>query len=1270
MAGLQFSSGIDRGFERDLTRMNSKLNLLSKNVQSQGKVMDNTFKTVARSVGGLVSVMAVGAAGKELFTFTKDLETALTEVSTISQAVTEDFEGYKDALVELSTESAVSAKSLTDAYYDIVSAGYDGAQGLELLAAAEKASTAGFVEVGTAADGLTTVLNAWGKSASEATAVSDIFFKTVEKGKTTFPELGSNIAQVAPVAASLGVSFEEVSAAAATLTKSGTPTAQAFTQIRASLLAVNEVLGDGWADAYTFQEALAEVRDRAKGSTNELKNMLGRVEAVNAVLGLTGKNASVAASDLAAMNNSLNATAIAAEKVTASTDYQIKNLKNNILAALEPLGSEATKIIGDLAKNLSAAFDSGQVQKYAAILLQLGKVFLAYKVATIAQNQVDKLRKNILIKNIAIQEQMRLEYALSGKTVSKSALRMSVANKTLARSFKELTTAFKANPLGFLATGLMLVLPLIERFRNKTKEATIDQDEFNRSLAETKALLAGFSEIEKTQDILGLLSKEQLEEQKKRIEQQLKREKDNNRIRLEDTKELLKNDIELSELSAKLKDEKIQDVLKASILRQYKRRQEQIVSELQLEQNGANERIRGLNKYYKEVDAAIGNKSDEGTKDISKTNEEQRLDNLKELELGYQEYLNFINSTYSDELEFDKIKQSKLLKADLEYLKEKRKLTKEQLDKIKIDSLIIAKKQKLEELSIKEETTGDVLRNLDIEHQKKINQLTEQYGKEKDAQQKLHDDLIKEDIRYYTEKAKLTDDELEQEVLKYKILQKELQLGEKAASETGDKKDEKITAQDFTGINEAFSATGDNLTNQLANLSTNVVSAFETLNSESSTTADNISGIISLIIAAGNIIKDVVSNAYTKESDDLSDVNNEISKRIDAESTINRLVRERIDLELNSSAFLDANYKDRYTLALQTLNDSESIIADSVDALSKNLVLTATGKGESWLGINETAEDYSFTLDQIINKSDTLSGIELGGTISNILDPADVFGGAASAEAYEDALNKVETAFNSTLKAMGKTAADMANFSRDEWVEFYTILDEGGYIADQGTKALVDGMKEAQEEYLNALEEMKNIISTIAGDLGSALGDSIVDAVANGTDALDEFEKSLNKVFIEMAKAEMNALFFQGIFDTLQEEMRLSMEGGDQNWQDDLLRFYEKLPSAISGAEDFMTSFDQQLKDLGFEGVSGEGVSDLSTAGQISQSITEKTGTILAGHFGAVRLSNERIANYSEDILDLGVQNLVTLNKIKENTDYLPAIAENTKKTYQKLGGV
>jgi TP901 family phage tail tape measure protein len=1288
MPGLYFNSGIDRGFQKDLKEMNKDLFRFSRNVQKQGKVVDNTFKQVTRTVGGLVSVMAIGAAGKELITFSRDLETALTEVSTISQAVTDDFEGYKDAILELSTQSATSAKSLTDAFYDIVSAGYDGQRGLELLTAAERASTAGFVEVGTAADGLTTVLNAWGKEASEATSVSDIFFKTVEKGKTTFPELGQNIAQVAPIAASLGVSFEEVSAAAATLTKSGTPTAQAFTQIRASLLATNEVLGDGWAETMTYQEALAEVRKQAGGSTNELKEMLGRVEAVNAVLGLTGKNAQTASEDLNAMNNSLGATATAADKVVASTDQQIKILKNNILAALEPLSEQASTTIANLAKGLNDAFKSGDVQKYAKVLVQLTKAFVAYKVSVIALNQVQKLRKNILLNNI---KAMRLS-AQTGKKVT-------AGNLLMARSFKAVSAAFKANPIGLVVTALTLALPVIKTTVKAFETAGSKMKKINKEIE--KAFAEESSGLKILQDQLNdsNISYERKQELIKQINSEYGQY----------LPALLEEDASLEEINAALAiaNDRLKEQIKLKVLNQKATETATKIYELEnkLRDAGDNKLLQGADIISAALQARVGilaknlenekeayerildeivaigkEKSEEITieeepvkKEVKKKVytsdkqlEKQREDSLEKLEIAYQNETNALIKKYEGDEKLQKEFQNDILKADLKYLKAKKKLTIGELNKIGIEREIINKEIEQKILNQSEDSTDEELKQLDIQHQKKVNELIKQYGNEQDQQDIFHKEMLKADLEYLRAKSKLTKDEFEKLRIEYQILTKEINQDSTSAKDSSATDTLKV-------LGDTFASTGDSLTNQLAELSTNMVGAFETLNSETSTSADKVTGIISLIIAAGNIIKDFVANTYTEEASEQSAINKELSNRINAETTINQILLERRRIELESSAFLTANYKERYALATQSLKDSQKALDSTLSGLASGLTLTAEGQGESWLGINKTAEEYSFTLDEIINKTDTLSGVETGAIISNILDPADFFGGAASGDAYQDALNQVSSAFNSTLKEMGKTAADMATFSQEEWVEFYTVLDEGGYIVDEGTKKLVNGMKEAQEEYLAAMEEMKNIISEVAGSLGDSLSDSIVNAVANGTDALDEFESSLNKVFVEMAKAEMNQLFFQSMFDQLQADMEASMAGGDQDWQDDLLRFYDQLPSAIENSEQFLKDFDAQLQALGFEGITGGGSeagdTSLSTAGQIRQNITEETGTILAGHIGAMRLSNERIANISEDMLDLGVQNLVTLNKIKENTDYLPAIAENTRKTVQKLGG-
>ena len=1297
MPGLYFDSGIDKGFENDLARMNRKLNDLSRNTVKQGDIMNRAFKGVASAAAGVVSVMAVGRAGKELITFSKDLETALIEVATISRAVTNDFEGYKNQLIALSTESDKSAKVLTEAYYDIVSAGYDGAAGMELLRASEQASVAGFVDVGIAADGLTTVLNAWGKSAEEAAQVSDIFFKTVEKGKTTFPELGSNIAQVAPLAASMGVSFEEVQAAVATLTKQGTPTAQAFTQIRSALVAMGEQLDSTYFETNTLQDGFEALRKKAEDTGKTIPEVTGRVEGALAVLATTGNNAKVAAEDLNAMNEALGATAKAAEQVKETTEYQINNLKNNILAAFAPLGEEFNLIFGEIAASLNEAFQSGDIERYAKIVLQLIKIFAAYKVSVIALNQVKKIQQALTLAN---EKAMRIS-AQTGKTVT-------AGNLLMAKSFKTLKTAFLSNPIGLIVAGLTAAIPLIKNVAKSFESSGSKIKKINEEIE--KAFAEETSELKVLQD--------QLNDNNLTIERKKELIAELNEKYAEYLPNLLDENSSIEDINAALTvaNERLREQIRLKVLNQKATETATKIYELEakIQEASDNKLIQGADLVaaalqtrlailktnlqnekeaydiiLQQINEASINALNNAPKvtasgqpvspkaPVKKELTDAERDNaLKELEEYHQKRINLITKEYGFEEKKEKEFQNNLLDEEISYLKKRLALTKDNLEKLQIQHEIINRQIEKDKLNKDEDLTEKELKQLEVARQKTINELTKKYKDEveikelhgeelKKIQDQYQKDLIEADIKYLQDKLKLTTDELEKLAIEYQIYNKQMQLN------GGDDNSTDSVKNSFSQIANEFSNLGDDLVNQLANLSSNTAEAFETLNDESSSTSDKISGIISLIIAAGELIKDIVTNIYTDSADEQIQINKELANRISAETTINRLVRERQEMELNQSAFLDANYKDRYALALKQLDDSEAAINSSLAALSQNLVLTATGNGKSWLGINKTAEEYSFTLAQILDQTDTLSGVELGGTISNILDPADLFGGAASGEAYQDAFKQVKSAFESTLKSMGKTSADMANFSSEEWADFYTILDEGGYITDQGTKALVDNMKEAQEAYTEALETMRGIINEIAGSLGNALGDSLVDA--NGTDALDNFKKSLNDVFIEMAKAQVNSLFFQSLFDNLQAQMEASMGvGGDQDWTDDLLDFYDQLPGAINNAENFLKDFDAGLQDLGFEGITGntETNPNLSTAGAISQQITEETGTILAGHFGAVRLSNERIANISADMLDLAVQNLVTLNKIKENTDYLPEIASNTKKTYQKLGGV
>ena len=216
----------------------------------------------------------------------------------------------------------VATDDAIPALYSAISAGIPRENALEFLEVATKAAVGGVTDLETAVDGITTVMNSFGDAAGDATAVSDQMFTAVRLGKTTFEELSSSVFNVAPLAAAAGVGFDEITAGLARLTAQGVPTAVATTQLRAAIQSlaapseggkkVLDELGLSF-DATTLAEeglegAFNKLYDATGGNIEQLKAVIGSVEGVQAVLGLTGPNAEAFASALDEVRNSTGAT--------------------------------------------------------------------------------------------------------------------------------------------------------------------------------------------------------------------------------------------------------------------------------------------------------------------------------------------------------------------------------------------------------------------------------------------------------------------------------------------------------------------------------------------------------------------------------------------------------------------------------------------------------------------------------------------------------------------------------------------------------------------------------------------------------------------------------------------------------------------------------------------------------------------------------------------------------------------------------------------------
>lgn len=443
-------------FQKTAKDTNRKLQEMSQNVKAFSQGITSSFAEAAKSMAGFYAVAKAGTMFQDLIEKNDQFNKSMKEVSTLSDEVANNLDAYKQKILDLTTQIPIGADEAAKALYQINSAGHAGADGMKVLEASAKAAIGGVTDTATAADTITTVLNAYKMSASEAASVSDKLFTAVKLGKTSMGELGASIAQVAPVAASFGISIDQVLGAIATLTKNGTPTAQAVTQIRAAIVSLSSALGSTYFQTHTLQQAMVDIRTKIPDN-NELKEKLGTIEAVNAVLAMTGQNASGAADDLGELAKSAGAAADAYSKMSGGKGNELTKLQNNIMKEMSSLNDTISEVVTNVAHKLNEAFDTGAIEGYIETVKELVIAYGAYKAIAITvaavqaanaaimqtaddaiyNSQIEALKKVIALKEV--------EVTADGKVIPVKKAEQTEREKNILALRKEADAVRKAN---------------------------------------------------------------------------------------------------------------------------------------------------------------------------------------------------------------------------------------------------------------------------------------------------------------------------------------------------------------------------------------------------------------------------------------------------------------------------------------------------------------------------------------------------------------------------------------------------------------------------------------------------------------------------------------------------------------------------------------------------------------------------------------------------------------------------------------------------------
>ncbi len=347
----------------DATQYNTVMKGAVAKMNATSAALTSAGRTMMRSV--TLPIVAIAAMSVKAFA---SFEEQLANVSTMLDDHTMKYlPAYAEGMKKMSLEFGEGSRTLSRGLYDILSASIAPAKAMGVLGEAVKAAKAGMTDTAVAADAITTVINSYSMAAEDAGKVSDILFATVKRGKTTFAELAPQIGMVAAIASSAGLSFEEVGAAIATMTRAGLRTRLAVTALRATINAFLKPTDDAIKAVKAFGFALNSttlstigltgVMEKLKdASAEQLAAIFPNIRALAGVAAMS-RQAEKQLDDLKLMFNSTGLTQKAYDKMTQTLIHSLRQMWQglkvvaiSIGTTLEPYIRRASESIQDFSK--------------------------------------------------------------------------------------------------------------------------------------------------------------------------------------------------------------------------------------------------------------------------------------------------------------------------------------------------------------------------------------------------------------------------------------------------------------------------------------------------------------------------------------------------------------------------------------------------------------------------------------------------------------------------------------------------------------------------------------------------------------------------------------------------------------------------------------------------------------------------------------------------------------------------------------------------------
>lgn len=345
-----------------------RIKVLGAQMQLVGRTMTGVGQTMTRKIS-----MPLALIGGYAVKTAAEFETSFAKIQGLVGVSADEMAALEEAAARLGPEFGKSSTEAAEALFFITSAGLRGTDAIEALESSLKASAIGLGETAVVADLVTSAVNAYGSATLGATKATDVLTAAVRYGKLEPADLAQSMGMVLPVASAMGVSFNDVGAAFAAMSRTGTDASMAATQLRQILATILNPTAEAREELDKYGLSADGLRQqlRERGLLSVLQTLtgtlglnddaiarvFGNIRALSGVLDLMGSNVAATEQIFRDMNDVLGMTDEALAITADTAAFQFQQALAELKETLRGIGEDLLPIVQDMVEGIRGLVD-------------------------------------------------------------------------------------------------------------------------------------------------------------------------------------------------------------------------------------------------------------------------------------------------------------------------------------------------------------------------------------------------------------------------------------------------------------------------------------------------------------------------------------------------------------------------------------------------------------------------------------------------------------------------------------------------------------------------------------------------------------------------------------------------------------------------------------------------------------------------------------------------------------------------------------------------